>query len=142
MYGSGTEVKSERRKMQLRAAQERYRRRQGRVDRFGSIRERGWVRQVPRSRPVRMTKVYRTWADMRWRCGKHKNYLHVTMCDAWQDFAVFRQWMCASLKAGGPWMKASIDRIDPSKGYNPENCRIIEHTENSARALNTRWAQL
>ena len=43
----------------------------------------------------------------------------ITVCDEWQDFMPFYEWAMAS----GYDDSLSIDRIDASKGYYPENCR-------------------
>lgn len=43
----------------------------------------------------------------------------IAVCDEWQDFMPFYEWAMAS----GYDDSLSIDRIDASKGYCPENCR-------------------
>lgn len=45
----------------------------------------------------------------------------ITMCDEWRDFSAFFQWA----KDNGWQNGLTIDRIDGSKGYSPDNCRFI-----------------
>jgi hypothetical protein len=71
--------------------------------------------------------------DYKWYGGKG-----ITVCDIWKKFPIkFIEW---SLENG--WAKGlSIDRIDSSLGYSPENCRWISMQENSKKAAEERWAQ-
>ena len=77
---------------------------------------------------------------MKQRCyniNNPKYYLYggknITICDEWlNDYNTFKKW---ALENGyKPNSKLSIDRIDSSKDYCPENCRWISISENSARA--------
>ena len=45
----------------------------------------------------------------------------ITMCDEWRDFFTFFQWA----KDSGWQDGLTIDRIEGSKGYSPDNCRFI-----------------
>ena len=70
------------------------------------------------------TSTYSTWKAMRARCNnsRHKNYADyggrgISVCERWNDFALFLADM--GEKPAG----MSIDRIDPSRGYAPDNCR-------------------
>lgn len=72
------------------------------------------------------SRLYRIWRCMNARCyDPHSDsYAHygmkgVTVCDEWMDFAAFQLWA----KANGYQDGLSIDRIDNSKGYFPDNCR-------------------
>ncbi len=70
-------------------------------------------------------RAYNIWRGMRARCGnpKHPAYSKygargITVCDRWaSDFQAFFDDM------GCPQEGQSIDRIDGTKGYFPENCR-------------------
>lgn len=72
------------------------------------------------------------WASMKTRCtnpncSNYANYggRGIKICDEWQKFSAFSEW---SLNNGfEPGL--SLDRIDPNKGYNPENCRYITMEE-------------
>ena len=53
------------------------------------------------------------------------------MCNEWlDDYFVFKRWAYENGYRDG----LTIDRIDSSGGYNPNNCRWITLSENSARA--------
>lgn len=83
------------------------------------------------------TRLYNIWCGMRQRCNNPKHDAYrlyggkgVKVCDAWNDYTVFKAW---AMNAGYA-ANLCIDRIDPSKGYCPENCRWITASENTARA--------
>ena len=61
---------------------------------------------------------------MKYRCGTHRNYLTVTVCEDWQDFAQFLVDM-----GPRPSPEHSIDRIDPMGDYEPANCRWATHSQ-------------
>lgn len=78
--------------------------------------------------------LYRKWADMHVRCGKHENrrsyeyyFLRgIKVCDEWKDYQKFQADMQASYEAHMEKhgkRNTSLDRIDPDKGYSKENCR-------------------
>ena len=83
------------------------------------------------------TRLYSIWCGMRQRCNRPTHHAYdlyggkgVKVCDEWNDYAVFKEWAMANGYADD----LSIDRIDPDKGYEPENCRWITPSENTARA--------
>lgn len=78
------------------------------------------------------SRLYKIWQGMRNRCYKawdssYKNYgaKGITVCDDWNNsFASFREWAVSSGYVEGlDKTHQSIDRIDGTKGYSPDNCR-------------------
>lgn len=66
------------------------------------------------------------WRHMMARCyrTKNKDYKYyggkgITVCDRWHKFANFE----ADMMATRPSKDHSLDRIDNTKGYSPENCK-------------------
>lgn len=83
------------------------------------------------------TRLYTIWCGMRQRCeNPHREAYRlyggkgVKVCDEWNDYNAFKTWA----ESNGYADNLSIDRIDPDKGYCPENCRWITLSENIARA--------
>lgn len=86
------------------------------------------------------TRLHRIWTHMRERCNnpRCKCFAYyggagVKVCPEWDSFLSFHSW--ASGNSYGETL--TLDRMDPEKGYSPENCRWITRSENSARARNT-----
>lgn len=93
----------------------------------------GCVRNGRSKRPE-----YPIWNAMLQRCSNKNNIAYhnyggrgITVCKKWHDFNSFYADM-----GPRPNARAQIDRIDNSKGYEPENCRwttIIENQRNTRR---------
>ncbi len=91
-----------------------------------------WIRSWKGRGVQQRARVYRVWAAMRERCNNPKQCRYssyggrgIKVCDEWNDFAKFREWM---LEQGyGPGLQ--IDRIDNDDGYHPANCRLCTRTE-------------
>jgi hypothetical protein len=70
-------------------------------------------------------REYNIWAMMKQRCNNPKaaNYVNygakgLQVCERWAKFAVFLEDMGAA-----PTLQHTLDRMDNSKGYSPDNCR-------------------
>jgi hypothetical protein len=86
------------------------------------------------------SKIYRTWIAMLSRCrdrnsNNYKNYgaRGITVCERWHKFENFYEDM-----GDLPFYEAQIDRIDNEKGYYKENCRWVNHKQNSRNRRSTK----
>jgi hypothetical protein len=68
-------------------------------------------------------------------CGNYERYggKGVTVCEEWHDINKFAEWAETSGYAPG----LTIDRIDSTKGYSPENCRWATKKQQSNNRKNT-----
>ena len=83
------------------------------------------------------TRLYTIWCGMRQRCNNPNRDAYklyggkgIKVCNEWNEYQRFKEWAMANGYADN----LCIDRIDPDKGYYPENCRWISASENTARA--------
>ena len=92
---------------------------------------------------LRNTQIYRTWANIKTRCYNPNkdtfNYYggrNVEMCQDWkEDFINFYNWsMEHGYKEG-----LTIDRINPSGNYEPNNCRWVTMKEQQNNKLNNHY---
>lgn len=74
--------------------------------------------------------TYKVWLSMKQRCLNPKNKRYsdyggrgITVCDEWgSSYSSFHVWLVNN----GYGVGLSIDRIDNDKGYNPDNCRVVD----------------
>lgn len=79
------------------------------------------------------TSIYKIWYGMKGRCYTKSNTCYprygakgITVCKEWlDDPEAFIKWALANGYKKG----LSIDRIDGTKGYSPDNCRFITQSE-------------
>ena len=77
--------------------------------------------------------LYVRWHKMRTRCNNpnFKNYRYyggkgITICEEWNEFINFYNDMKDTF-----FDNATLDRIDPNKGYNKQNCRWLTRSDNT-----------
>jgi hypothetical protein len=83
------------------------------------------------------TKLYRVWTGMRNRCSnpRSRSWSYyggrgIVVCGEWGTFAAFKEWAISHGYREG----LSIDRVDPTKGYEPSNCEWVTIAENGRRS--------
>lgn len=84
------------------------------------------------------TQLYRCWSNIKSRCYNQnvRSYADygakgIKMCDEWlHDFSAFANWA----RANGFQDGLTINRKDPCKDYEPDNCEWITLSENSRKA--------
>lgn len=84
---------------------------------------------------------YSSWDHMNQRCRNPKNKKYplyggrgITVCDRWSTFSAFLEDM------GERPDGKTLDRIDPERGYSPDNCRwatVVEQNRNLRTATRT-----
>lgn len=97
-------------------------------------------RKKSAARRVEWAPIYGVWNSMLARCGHrpcldkrtmlYYRDLGITVCSAWQESCQeFFKWAVAN-----GWQKGlTIDRIDPTRGYEPGNCQWITQAANTAK---------
>lgn len=80
-------------------------------------------------------RLYKIYRGMLSRCYNTNQETYrrywgrgIVVCDEWHDYDVFREWALSH----GYNDDLTIDRIDNSKGYSPDNCRWIPSSQQAA----------
>lgn len=81
------------------------------------------------------TPTYKSWAEMKYRCDNMKSergsYVCISYCARWKDFKNF----LADMGERPDGM--TLDRIDPTGNYEPQNCRWADiYTQENNRTNN------
>ena len=93
-------------------------------------------REVNTIHGLRRHPLYKVWLNMKDRCynPNNSNFKYyggkgITVCNEWKDnFKLFYDWMINNGYEKG----MSIDRIDNSLEYSPDNCRVIPFNKQSS----------
>ena len=100
--------------------------------------------------PRKKERLYHVWQGMKQRCNGSNSYsakwYHdkgIRVCEEWlHDYEAFKEW---ALNNGYDDQKSrkeqSIDRIDNNKGYSPDNCRFVTHSENCKNTSRNIWLE-
>jgi hypothetical protein len=82
------------------------------------------------------TALYEIHADMVQRCyNKHDHKYHlygakgIDICDEWTRYEVFAEWAMSK----GWKRELDIHRIDPTKGYSPDNCEFLTRSNHTKK---------
>ena len=88
------------------------------------------------------SRLHTTWANMKRRClnptaKEIKNYASkkIQLDSSWFEYVPFRDWALSN----GYSDKLTIDRIDNSGDYSPDNCRFVDYsTQNANKGITTK----
>lgn len=78
------------------------------------------------------SRLYDIWHTMKQRCQNPNAHAYerygdknITVCSEWLDYKTFAQWA----RSNGYADDLTLDRVDGTKGYCPENCRWVTYKE-------------
>ena len=91
----------------------------------------------------RKSRLYKVWIDMRNRCNNPNNRRYkryglkgIKVCKEWDNYLTFYEWAILNGYKENTKKKYTVDRIDNSKGYCPENCRLLSIQEQQSNRTN------
>lgn len=92
----------------------------------------------------RESRLYKVWIEMKNRCNnpnnnRYKNYgsKGIKVCKEWcDDYMSFYKWAIDNGYKENKYKKYTVDRICNSKGYNPQNCRLLSIQEQQNNRTN------
>lgn len=84
------------------------------------------------------SRIFKIWSGMKNRCSNKNELsrykiLNISICDDWLDFNNFKSWA----ENHGYEEHLTLDRIDNTKNYCPENCRWATMYEQAANKSNS-----
>lgn len=81
------------------------------------------------------TRIYHIWSGMKRRCKVDPNYADINVCKEWENsFDKFYKWAIEN----GYERNLTLDRIDNSLGYFPDNCRWATYKQQERNRKNNR----
>ena len=94
---------------------------------------------------VYKTPLYTTWGNMVQRCSnskrpdfKYYGARGIAVCEEWKSFENFKQWAYAN----GYSEELTLDRIDNSGNYEPQNCRWVTRYQQNCNLRSNRKYQM
>ena len=91
------------------------------------------------------SRLYGVWGSMMSRCYNQnrkcfKQYggIGITVCKEWHKYEAFRDWAIANgYDENAAHGICTIDRINPTEGYSPSNCRWVDMKRQCRNKRNT-----
>ena len=92
-------------------------------------------------------RLYNIYRGMKKRCENPTHYAYkdyggrgITICDEWEKFGPFCDWALANgYDPNASAKQCTLDRIDNSKGYSPDNCRWTTMLEQNNNKRNNKF---
>ena len=89
----------------------------------------------------KVSPTYSVWQNMHYRCkpqnaSKYPHYAHVSVCGRWSSFEFFLEDM------GERPNGLTLDRIDGSMGYSPDNCRWVDMATQNRNRKDNVWVDV